>query len=66
MDEGEAALAIAEALNDADIMAKGLDTGEVFITMPDGSKFAITIEEVEEFPFEEEDEDEDLEDGEED
>lgn len=59
MDEGEAAIAIADALQDSDIKAIGLDTGEIFVTMPDGTKFAISIEEVESFPIDEDDEDED-------
>lgn len=54
MDEGEAAIAIADALNESDIKAIGLDTGEIFVTMTDGTKFALTVEEVDEFPIDEE------------
>tara|TARA_B100000929_G_C15461807_1_gene404781 strand:- start:530 stop:784 length:255 start_codon:yes stop_codon:yes gene_type:complete len=57
MDEGEAAIAIAEALEGSDIKATGLDTGEIFVTMPDGTKFALTLEEVEDFPIDEDDDD---------
>ena len=55
MDEGEAAIAIAEALEGSDIKATGLDTGEIFVTMPDGTKFALSVEEVESFPIDEDD-----------
>lgn len=57
MDEGEAALAIGEALKDADMKVTALDTGEIFVEMPDGSKFALSVEEVEEFPFDEDEDD---------
>lgn len=57
MDEGEAAIAIADALNESDIKAIGLDTGEIFVTMPDGTKFALSLEEVDAFPIEEDEDD---------
>jgi hypothetical protein len=64
MDEGEAAIAIGEALKDADMTVRALDTGEIFVEMPDGSRFALSVEEVDEFPIDFDDEDED--DGEDD
>lgn len=64
MDEGEAAIAIGEALKDADMTVRALDTGEIFVEMPDGSRFALSVEEVDEFPIDFDDEDE--EDGEDD
>jgi len=65
MDEGEAAIAIGEALKDADMTVRALDTGEIFVEMPDGSRFALSVEEVDEFPIDLDDEEED-EDGEDD
>lgn len=58
MDEGEAAIAIGEALKDADMKVIALDTGEIFVEMPDGSKFALSVEEVDEFPIDEDEDDE--------
>ena len=63
MDEGEVALELADALDGSDITAHALDTGELYIEMPDGEKFSLTIEKIDAFPEgvvdEDEDEDED-------
>lgn len=63
MDEGEAALAIGDALKEANMKVIALDTGEIFVEMSDGTKFALSVEEVEEFPVDDDLDDDDLDDG---
>ncbi|WP_298842264.1 hypothetical protein [uncultured Salinicola sp.] len=63
MDEGEAAIAIGDALKDADMKVLALDTGEIFVEMPDGSRFALSVEEVDEFPVDLDEDDLDEDDG---
>ncbi len=63
MDEGEAAIAIGDALKDADMKVLALDTGEIFVEMPDGSRFALSVEEVDDFPVDLDGDDLDDDDG---